>query len=257
MSDLSGTAVAERPTERSIPEHVVITEKDFAVLVDLRERCEEARTRFNAAAEDAKSKRKAFEGAREIFETNFDRIVRRAKGEDLPLFNQSELLDKAQADPVVMKLVDRLIAAGFDVNAILVAGYTQDERAEASAYLDALEAGKAQHDAGEAAPVIDVPAFLLPQPLTPIELAELAQRLATIELTITTEQLAAFSKAQIAEVRDFLDRYAAVGQEKGDAVTVDDLPEPPEFLTLTDALNVEGEGEDGSDSDAESDPNEH
>jgi hypothetical protein len=236
MSDLSTTAVADAPApDRTLPSTIVLTEKDFATLVDLRQRCEEARARYNSAAEDAKSKKKAFEGAREVFETNFDRIVKRTKGEDLPLFNQSELLERAQADPVVMKLVDRLLANGHDVNAIIVAGYTQDERAQASAYLDALDAVVGRVVTGEASDsladsVVDVPAFLLPQPLTPIELADLAKRLKAEDFTVTPEQLAEFSKAQIAEVRDFLDKSKAVRAEKDDSVTFDDLPDAPEFL---------------------------
>lgn len=209
----------------------------FAALCDSRARVIEAQAKYNTSKLDTNAKKKILDAANEAFLRDFDRFNANVRGEDLPLFSQSELLDRAQSDPVVTKLVDRLLGAGHDVNAIIVAGYTQEERAQASAYLDAVEAANA---AGEP-PVldtIDVPAFLLPQPLTPIEIADLVNRLAKAELKITPEQLAEFSKPRIAEVCDFLDRYAAVVKEKGDAVTVDDLPEPPEFLTLTDALNV-------------------
>lgn len=253
MSDLAATAVEEQPAP-AVPEHTTISDKDFAVLIDMRTRVEEARVRMNAAKENAKALTKAHDGAREVFEAQFDRIVRRAKGEDLPLFNQSELLDRAQADPVVMKLVDRLLANGHDVNAIIVAGYTQDERHEAEQYLDAMDEDKKlrEESGGTAANVIDIPAFLLPQPLTPIEVADLAQRLKSEDFTVTPEQLAEFSKAQIADVRDFLDKSKAVRAEKGDAVTFDDLPDAPEFLIDANDPTV-----DTSDDDETTDPNVH
>lgn len=264
MSDLSTTAVADAPApDRTLPSTIVLTEKDFATLVDLRQRCEEARARYNSAAEDAKSKKKAFEGAREVFETNFDRIVKRTKGEDLPLFNQSEQLDRAKSDPVVTKLVDRLLGYGHDVNAIIVAGYTQDERHEAEQYLDRLDARKKRleteivtdDEARELAETTVPPAFLLPQPLTPIELADLAERLKAEDFTVTTEQLAEFNKAQIAEVRDFLDKSKAVRAEKGDAVTFDDLPDAPEFLIDANDPTVDTAGDD--DEDETNNPNVH
>lgn len=251
MSDLAATAVEER-AEPSIPNHLGIDEKDTAVLVDLHDRLTRAKALFNASAEETKSKRKAYEGAREIFETTFDRIVRRAKGEDLPLFNQSELLDRAQADPVVMKLVDRLLGAGHDVNAILVSGYTQDERAQAEKYLDELDGNKKVEESGEACRIdIDVPAFLLPQPLTPIEIADLGKRLKDVALTITVEQLASYGKAQVAEIREYLDRVAAIEKDKGEGLTADDLPEPPAFLVEADAANVEADGPEDEDGDNE------
>jgi hypothetical protein len=247
-SDLSATLEVPSTENAAVSSHPGIDEKDTAVLVDLHDRLVHAKAVYNAAAEDAKSKRKAMEGAREIFESTFQRIVRR---DDLPLFNQSELLDRAQSDPVVMKLVDRLLAAGHDVNAILVSGYSQDERAQASAYLDAVDhltSGEGEHD-----PVPEPPAFLLPQPLTPVEIADIGKRLADAELNITVEQIASYGKAQIAEVRDWLDRVDAIAKDKGEALTADDLPEPPAFLVEADAANVEADGGEETDEDTNDD----
>lgn len=232
MTDLS--AVADAP-ERAMPDHITLNEKDFGVLIDLRQRCEEAKVRYNAAAEDAKSKKKSYEGAREVFETNFDRIVRRAKGEDLPLFSQSELLDKAKNDPVVAKLVDGLLQLGHDVNAIIVSGYTQDERHLVEQYLEA-EANRKALIESEATdvPDVEVPAFLKPQPLTPIEIADLLQRLANRDYEFEADELAAWTKAQTAEAMDWLTRCEAIEKDKGDAVTADDLPAAPEFFETDD-----------------------
>jgi hypothetical protein len=226
--------------------------KRFGALSDMRKGVNEALVRFNVANEDAKAKKKIYEAARTAFEREFDRFVANVNGEDLPLFSQRDVLDRAHADPVVMKLVDRLLAAGFDVNAILVAGYTQDERAQASAYLDAVDhltSGEGEHD-----PVPEPPAFLLPQPLTPVEIADLGKRLADAELNITVEQIASYGKAQIAEVRDWLDRVDAIAKDKGEALTADDLPEPPAFLVEADAANVEVDGgEEDTDEDTNDD----
>ncbi len=239
-----------QPSENRLLE---VDPKRFAALSDMRKGVGEALVRFNCANEDAKAKKKIYEAARSAFEREFDRFVANVNGEDLPLFSQKDILDRAQADPVVMKLVDRLLAAGHDVNAILVAGYNQDERAQASAYLDALEARAKRletevlTDDDARAITVEVPAFLLPQPLTPIELADLAQRLKDKELVITTDQLASFGKAQIAEVRDYLERVAAIEQDKVASLTVSDLPEPPAFLVEADAANLEADGPDDDD----------
>jgi hypothetical protein len=223
--------------------------KRFGALSDMRKGVGEALVRFNAANEDAKAKKKIYEAARSAFEREFDRFVANVNGEDLPLFSQQDVLDRAQAAPVVMKLVDRLLGAGHDVNAILVSGYSQDERAEAEKYLDELDAEKVD-PAGTA---IDVPAFLLPQPLTPVEIADLGKRLADAELNITVEQIASYGKAQIAEVRDWLDRVDAIAKDKGEALTADDLPEPPAFLVEADAANVEADGGEETDEDTNDD----
>jgi hypothetical protein len=229
--------------------------KRFGALSDMRKGVNEALVRFNVANEDAKAKKKIYEAARTAFEREFDRFVANVNGEDLPLFSQRDVLDRAHADPVVMKLVDRLLSAGHDVNAIIVAGYSQDERAQAEKYLDQLDADAAAVASGEGGTFdVEVPAFLLPQPLTPIEIADLGKRLAEVELTITVEQLAHYGKAQVAEIRDFLDRVDAIAKEKGEALTADDLPEPPAFLVEADAANVESDGgEEDTDEDTNDD----
>lgn len=243
---------ASQPSESRLLE---VDPKRFAALSDMRKGVGEALVRFNVANEDAKAKKKIYDAARSAFEREFDRFVANVNGEDLPLFSQKDVLDRAQADPVVMKLVDRLLGAGHDVNAILVSGYSQNERAEAEKYLDTRdawdEAGKRGEGIGADALEPAPPSFLLPQPLTPIEIADLGKRLADVELTITVEQLANFGKAQVAEIRDYLDRVDAIEKDKGEALTANDLPEPPAFLVEADAANVEADGPEDEDGDNE------
>lgn len=224
------TVATEEHAERKLLE---VDPNKFAELSDSRQRVNEALVKFNASNEDMKAKKKIYEAARSAFERDFDRFVANVRGEDLPLFSQSELLDKAKNDPVVAKLVDGLLQLGHDVNAIIVSGYTQDERHLVEQYLEAEANRKAliESDATDV-PDVEVPAFLTPQPPTAIELASLAERIIDADdtLSVSTDQLAAFSNAQRAEVTEWLERCAAVKQDKGDDVTVEDLPAPPEFL---------------------------
>lgn len=256
-------AVAEAPEAPGVQERpenklLEVDPSKFQALSESRGRVNDALIKFNASNEDAKAKKKIYEAARAAFEREFDRFVQNVRGEDLPLFSQSEILDQAKRDPVVTKLVDRLLHHGFDVNALIVAGYTQDERAQASAYLDALDAGKAAHDAGDAVPVVDIPAFLTPQPLTPIEVAKLLEDLTASGLTLTAAQVSGLTQPQLFETRDFLLRTAAVHADKGEAVTFEDLPAVPTFLKdLEDQGGEAPESEDADADDANRDPNVH
>lgn len=237
------TATIEPPAETK-SRLLEVDPNRFAALEDYRRRVTESLVHFNAANEDAKAKKKIYEAARSAFEREFDRFVANIHGEDLPLFSQSELLDRAQADPIVMKLVDQLLAAGHDVNAILVAGYTPEERQQASEYLDALETAKnVQAVDGREQPAIDIPPFLLPQPLTPIEIADLANRLADEDLAIDAEMIGAWTKAQTAEVMDWLTRCEGIRKAKGEALVMDDLPAAPDWLEAAADGNGADDGE--------------
>lgn len=246
------TAVAEAPVQAERPESKLL-EVDpgkFAALSESRARVNDALVKFNVANEDAKAKKKIYEAARTAFERDFDRFVQNVNGEDLPLFaNQSEAIERAKADPVVTKLVDRLLHNGHDVNALIVMGYTQDERAQASAYLDALEeSAKSVVEGPEGTNgTIEVPPFLLPQPLTPVEVAELARRLETEEMPLSTDQIANLSKPQLAEARDWLDRCHAIRYAKGDDITFDDLPSAPEWIVNLSAQQDDQDAADDSD----------
>lgn len=226
------TVATEEHAERKLLE---VDPNKFAELSDSRQRVNEALVKFNASNEDMKAKKKIYEAARSAFERDFDRFVANVRGEDLPLFSQSELLDKAKNDPVVAKLVDGLLQLGHDVNAIIVSGYTQDERHLVEQYLEAEANRKAliESDATDV-PDVEVPAFLKPQPLTPIEIADLLKRLADRDYEFEAEELAAWTKAQTAEAMDWLTRCEAIEKDKGDAVTADDLPAAPEFFETDD-----------------------
>lgn len=228
------TAVTEATPPPAIPSTVALSEKDFAELCEQRARCERLEAEHDRAADEAKSAKKAWEAARETFERMFDRMVARQKGDDLPLFNsQTDAIAAAEADPVVTKLADRLIARGHDVNLLIVAGYTEAERNEAAAYLDLLDERDRLladgADAGELETPIPPP-FLQPQPLTAIELADLAQRAQDqvwdLADAITPELIGKLSAADVATLRAHLDQVESIKAEKGDAITVDDLPEP-------------------------------
>jgi hypothetical protein len=220
-------------------------------LIEHRKRVAEALVAYDRANEEAKSRRKSFEGARSAFEREFDRIVREAEGSDLPLFNQSQLLEQAQADPVVTALVNRLLSHGQYTNAILVAGYTEVERAELAGWLDEMDEFKEAKDlgeleAGEVEP--EPPAFLAPQSLNPIEVADLIGLLKAAGHDVSDTVITGWSHEQLAEVREWLSWAEPVIAEKGEALVFDDLPVAPAFLhelaTVTAAIGDEAPSSD-------------
>lgn len=231
-----------------------LDDKDFATLTDLHARVIEARARFNSARDDAKAKKATLESSQDTLETFLSRIILRTKGGDLPLFDhQSDAIAKAQADPVVTKLVERLLHYGHDVNSLIVMGYTQDERAAASAYLELLDKNAAERaramEANEIADQVDVevPAFLIPQDLTVIEIADLMNRLKDQDWHPTADDVKTWKPTQIAEVRDWLSRVEAIKAEKGDDVTFSDLPEAPAFLAGSEQLGDDDDKDDDVD----------
>lgn len=220
---------------------VPIPSTALAVITDMRARVVEAGQRYNAAREDAAAKKKTYDAARETFESEFDRLIARTHGEDLPLFNQSEALERAQGDPVVMKLVERMLGRDIDTNALIVAGYTEDERNQLEAYLDACdkvaEANAPIADAGlddevTFTPMPDPPAFLMPQGgLTDEDLEALRAELFAHGVDVTLEGIRAkYSSAQQGELVAWARACEAVKVEKGEAVTMDDFPPAPACL---------------------------
>ncbi len=206
---------------------VAIHEKDFAVLVDMRDRVKEATARHNAAVAEARDRKKALDACIENFQAQFDRIAARARGEDLPLFqNQTDAIERAEKDPVAKDLTERLIDEGHDVNVLQVFGYTSEEREQVRKYLEYCDARDAEIDT----PVVEPPAFLRPQVDESHEVAELVRRLADQSLEIPVERAQAWTDDQVVAVVEWLDRTEEVKAEKGEAVTVDDLPAAPAFL---------------------------
>jgi hypothetical protein len=216
-------------------ETILLEEKAFAVLVDMRQRVNETLARFNAANEDAKSKKKAYEASREAFEREFDRLVAKTRGKVLPLFSQSDKIEAANNDPIVRRLVERLIDAGHDVNALVVFGYTELERNQVTAYLDARDAhAKARADGTNGdLPDVEVPAFLLLQddePLSDEAVDDWITDLQAQGLEVSPERVRALTTDQRHEVGGWLDAVTEIHARKGEAVTVDDLPAPPVCL---------------------------
>ncbi len=222
---------------------VPVDEKLFAQVIEQHARVAEARSQFNTARETAKSKKLALDGALETFETMFKRLANTTNGSDLPLFSMSDAIAKAEADPVVMGLCKRLVDAGQDVNALIVAGYTEEERNRAAEYLDTRDELIANgHDPNAAV----LPPFLMPPDLTAVEVADLFSRLVDADIETDEATIRGWSRVQLQEVRAWLTNVEAVKAEKGEGVTFDDLPPAPAWLA--DRPDVD---EDGTDDETE------
>jgi hypothetical protein len=229
---------------------VAVPEKLYQEVCSQAARVDEARSTYNVANERAKGAKKYLEAAQETLESLIRRFT--APESDLPLFqNQSDAIAAAQADPVVTKLVERLLARGHDVNAVIVFGYTEDERNQVAKYLDVMDendAARAKAEGtDETATIVDVevPGFLVPEPLTPIEVADLIGRLDACGHTVDADEVEAWKLTQLSDIRAWLSAVEAVKAEKGEAVVFDDLPPAPEWLV---------EGDEGDDELHDADP---
>lgn len=225
--------------------------KILTTVIEYHSEVEEARREFEDAKERLKHKKNRLEAMQESFEAAFRRLISGAQAGELPLFaNQSEMVEAANADPVVSSIVDRLLGYDHDVNAVLVAGYTEDERHQVVAYLDAADA------VAEGDEMPEPPAFLTPQPLTPIEIADLMTRLADAGVEVDAERVAAWGLGSRLVVRTWLEACDAVKAEKGDALVADDLPPVPDWLAGGDDEQEVDEShedaEDAADADRES-----
>jgi hypothetical protein len=236
----------------STPEqHPTFDERTVSVINAAYERVKETGGLFTIANEDTKAKKKAHDAARETLEMEIGRALKRANGiEDLPLFaNMNDALDAAVKDPIVDTLLQRLITSGFaDLNILIVAGWTETERNMVQAYLDSVDAhAKDEADAAananpdvtiEIRPVLELPAFLAPQVVTESSAAlfdipkdaEVVEALVTAGIEATVYQVSALSVAEQREVLTWCARVRHIKGEKGDAVTVDDLPAMPDCL---------------------------
>lgn len=219
---------------------VTVDEKLFQEVKTQHARVIEARDEYESSREETKRYKASLEGAQQTLESLVRRLT--APGEDdLPLFaNQSEQIDAANADPVVRKIVDRLVSLGHDVNTLIVAGYNQDERGQVLAWLEAIDAAAAAGELaeGEVPMVPEPPAFLIPQPLTPIEAVDLSVQLAAEDYTYEPEAIQELTAVQVSELRHWLAGVAAVRAEKGEAVTFDDLPAAPGWMDAPDGLEA-------------------
>jgi hypothetical protein len=231
------------------PQQLGFNQRTVSVINAAYERVKETGGLFTIANEDAKAKKKAHDAARETLEMEVGRALKRASGiEDLPLFaNMNDALDAAVKDPIVDTLLQRLIMAGFDnLNILIIAGWTETERNMVMAYLDSVDArAKAEAEAA-AAPdtgivipeLLELPAFLAPQVVTESSAAlfdipkdaDVVEALATAGIEATVYQVSELTVAEQREVLTWCARVRHIKSEKGDAVTVDDLPAMPDCL---------------------------
>lgn len=209
----------------------------LATVADMHERVAVARAAYNTAKVIMKDKKQALENAQESFETACKRLMAGPPPE-LPLFtNQSDAIAAANADPVVTKIVERLLSHGHDTNALLVAGYTADERQQLLAWLDAMDRYEAECEdlANEPEAIVpeapEPPAFLTPDPLTAIEVADLTNRLIEAGYRFDPQTvIAEWTPVLVAEVRSWLSAVEAVKDQKREALTFEDLPPAPAWL---------------------------
>lgn len=240
---------------------VTVDEKLFQEVKRHHARVVEVRAEYESSRDETKRLKASLEGAHETLESLVRRLTS-GSAEELPLFkNQSDQIAEAQADPVVSKIVDRLITLGHDVNALIVAGYTESERGQVLVWLDIVDQVKREcAELGREVSLPDPPAFLLPQPLTPVELADLMTRIGAEGYVCAMEDLAARSAVDIANLRHWLAESVAVKAAKGDALVFDDLPVAPDWLTalapdVTDGLEpVEEALEDALEEDPDDPP---
>lgn len=217
---------------------IAVDEKFFAEVCEQQRRVESARSIYKEAKNDAKEAKDALDQALETFETMFKRLASRTHGDaELPLFaNQSDVVAAAEADPVVMGIVKRLLDRGQDVNAILVKGYNEAERHEIVSWLDTCDRIDEQNATGGDGDgyglLPDPPAILAPPPLTAIDIADLANRIQDAEHLVDADQIQTWTPKQIAEARAWLNEAERVKAEKGEALTFDDLPAQPAFFTI-------------------------
>lgn len=211
----------------------------LADVVHFHAQVEEARRECEEARERLKARKTQLEALQESFESAFKRLLNQAQSGQMPLFaNQSEVLERAQADPVVQQIVHRLIAYGIDANAVLVAGYTEDERAAVTAWLDACDTA---NEAGD--PLPEPPDLLRPQ-LTVFEVGDLVFRLARQGAVVEAEHVTAWGPGKLAEARAWLADCERIAEARGDALVAEDLPPMPSWL---DALSADLEAEAAAD----------
>lgn len=192
------------------------------------------------AYDDAKAEAKQRKDALEQAQTTLNTLVGRlaSPGNDLPLFaNQSDAIAAAEADPVASTIVARLLAVGYDVNLLIVHGYTEAERAQATDYLDRLEAYQAWHNTAtelrEGAEPTEptAPAFLAPQPMQPFEIATMANTIAdVVGLELSVDVVGAWSRRQYVEARHWIEQTAEAQSKLGEAATINDLPPAPQWM---------------------------
>lgn len=227
------TATAATPD----PNAVLIDRSMFERIEEQSERVRQTETALKQAAEEHKEAKKDHEAALLTMTGLVNAMIRRANGEpsDTPLFdNMNDAIDSATSDPIVTGLVNRMIDHGLThINALIVAGYSEDQRDELRKYLDSLDVRKAalaQPDGFEPVPEVEVPAFLQPQEEREIGDEEVSGALREIQVEMKRKHISLMTQAQRREVLDYSAAVQAVYERLGEAVTFDDLPSAPSFV---------------------------
>lgn len=197
----------------------------------------ETETKLKSAAAAHKEAKQTHESALLTMQGLVNAMIRRANGEpsDTPLFDSmTDAIDSATSDPIVTGLVNRMIDHGLThVNALIVAGYSEDQRDELRKYLDALDRRKAvlaQPEGFEPVPDVEVPAFLQAQEEREIGDEEVSGALREIQVEMKRKHISLMTQAQRREVLDYSAAVQAVHLKLGEAVTFDDLPTAPSFV---------------------------
>lgn len=227
--------------------------------------CEVKLTRAANAHKDAK---KAYDSSVSTLQALTNEMIRVVNGgpSDLPLFdNMSDAIERAEADPIVKTFAQRLLKHGHgDVNLLVINGYDEVQRAELTAYLDSLDANLAvvekhktiMDTAAADGVILDVEKMMAEHPLPEVlpvpaflEPEAIAESVAAIEAAAdgpvpTDEEVEAALVANAIELRPWhltlpahekrgivawAAECARINDEKGENVTLDDLPNPPVY----------------------------
>jgi hypothetical protein len=205
--------------------------------------------KLRKAAEAHKDAKKDHENALETLKALVGAMIRRVNGEPegaaLPLFdNQTDAIEAANADPIVSKLVSRMLDHGIShVNALIVAGYDEDQRNELAAYLDAMDLRKealGQPEGFEPVPDVVVPAFLVEQEISE---EEVGGALREVKIEMKKKHIRLMSQEQRRMALDYSAGVQAVQLRLGEAVTYDDLPAAPSFIISPKELEAAAAGD--------------
>lgn len=225
---------------------VQIDRKMFERIEDQQLRVNRTELALRSAAEEHKEAKKAHDNASATLTALVAAMVRRVNGETdgaaLPLFdNQTDAIDAATKNPVVSKLIDRMLGHNLThVNALIVAGYDHEQRQELTTYLDALdlrvkaEAARVNAEAeGQTDDLPEVPeAPEMPAFLAPVEISEeeVGGALREVKIDMKKKHIRLMSQDQRRQALEYSAGVQAAQLRLGEAVTYDDLPPAPSFI---------------------------
>lgn len=228
---------------------VALSRPMFERIEDQSKAVAEAERRLTTKKNEHADAKKTYDGAVATLHALTSEMIRVVNGgpSDLPLFdNMTDRLDEAQKDPVSQTLLDRLMGHGYaDLNLLIVHGYDEAQRAELTAYLDALDARAAAMTAQETDPdvvlpdVLPEPAFIAPQAVADAVAAQDAAAPTDEQITEAFARhrmefnpaLSYMTAEQRFQAMAYSDGCVKAETEKGiEYVTFEDLPAQPDFI---------------------------